>query len=242
MRDAPNGVGAETIMKRFVLLATGAALMACVGNDTSSPGEPGFRPTYVLAGTVRDSADMPVPGATVLIATGYDRGLSAVSNQSGYFKLVGVIGTLSLRISKEEYEPYQTTLDIRSDTSVDLTIRRLAFAFADTIEFGRTIRSYVYENAVPCDPAGWDARAPCRRFYFTPSSAGVLAVEIKWDGEPSLDATIVTPSNSYVTSSTEAGAGRILMSASLAAGVKYEVRVNSYYGYQAFDMTAVFIR
>jgi hypothetical protein len=225
-----------------LLVAACTSIIACSDkpNSDASPTGVNSRPTYVLFGTVRDSAGVPVAGADAQIVRGAYAGRTAVSNQSGNFAFVGVSGTLVVSVSKYEYELYQKTLDIRADTAINVIMGR--YNVSDTIQLGRTIRATVFEGAAPCDPVRWDARAPCRRFYFTPSSPGALFIEIKWDGLPELDATIVNPADEYVTSSSQSGSNRIIMSASLIAGVKYEVRVNSYYSAQTFDLTATFAR
>jgi hypothetical protein len=109
-------------------------------------------------------------------------------------------------------------------------------------ELDRTVRSSVSATAAPCDPVGWDESAPCRRFYFIAPATGRLSIDNAWNGVPPLDATIVIPANRYVATSTDNGFNRVSLSASLIAGVRYEVRVNSYYGAQVFDMTATFAR
>ena len=102
---------------------------------------------------------------------------------------------------------------------------------SDIIEVGRTIRASVSATAAPCDPVRWDATAPCREFYFTPTTPGVLQIEIKWDGQPELDATIVTPADDYVTSSITAGSNRI-------TGIPRIVGLSSVYRTNAFVVSA----
>jgi len=195
-------------------------------------------PTYVLFGTVRDSAGAPVANATAVVTTGKYRGRFALSNESGYFKFIGLLGPLTLRVTKEDYEMADKPLDVRGDLSLEVVIKKIFFS--DSIELGRTIRSNVPASAKPCDPIRWDARAPCRPFRFTPSSSGLLSLQIKWDGLIPLDATITTLSNDYVATSSEVGFGNVTMAASLTAGQTYEIRINSYYGGLIFDLAATF--
>ena len=195
-------------------------------------------PTYVLFGTVRDSAGAPVANATAVVTTGKYLGRFALSNESGYFKFIGLLGPLTLRVTKEDYEMADNPLDVRGDLSLEVVIKKIFFS--DSIELGRTVRSNVPASAKPCDPIRWDARAPCRPFRFTPSSSGLLSLQIKWDGLIPLDATITTLSNDYVATSSEVGFGNVTMAASLTAGQTYEIRINSYYGGLIFDLAATF--
>jgi len=195
-------------------------------------------PTYVLFGTVRDSAGAPVANASAVVTTGKYLGRFALSNESGYFKFIGLLGPLTLRVTKEDYEMADNPLDVRGDLSLEVVIKKIFFS--DSIELGRTVRSNVPASAKPCDPIRWDARAPCRPFRFTPSSSGLLSLQIKWDGLIPLDATITTLSNDYVATSSEVGFGNVTMAASLTAGQTYEIRINSYYGGLIFDLAATF--
>ena len=227
-------------MKAVVLaVAICAALTGCENKRDLTTGPTAApAPTYVLFGTVRDSAGAPVANATAVITTGKYLGRFSLSNELGYFKFIGVTGPLTLRVAKEDYEMIDKSLDVRGDLSLDVVIRKIFFS--DNIELGRTIRSNVPASAKPCDPVRWDARAPCRRFRFTPSSSGLLSLQIKWDGLIPLDATITTLSNDYVATSSDDGFGTVTIAASLTAGVPYEVRINSYYGGLTFDLAATF--
>jgi len=227
-------------MKAVVLaVAICAALTGCENKrDLTTDPIAAPAPTYVLFGTVRDSAGAPVANATAVVTTGKYLGRFALSNESGYFKFIGLLGPLTLRVTKEDYEMADNPLDVRGDLSLEVVIKKIFFS--DSIELGRTIRSNVPASAKPCDPIRWDARAPCRRFRFTPSSSGLLSMQIKWDGMISLDATITTLSNDYVATSSEVGFGNVTMAASLTAGQTYEIRINSYYGGLIFDLAATF--
>ena len=230
-------------MKRIIAHAAACiGIIACgtTADTVASPVRVTAQASYVLFGTVRDSGGAPISGANAQIVKGAYTGRAAISNKSGNFAFAGIAGALLVRISRDDYDVYQKTLDVTSDTAISVTMARLFLS--DEIVIGRTVRASVSATAAPCDPARWDARAPCRRFYFTPTSTGVLQIEIKWDGQPELDATIVTPADDYVTSSIVSGSNRITMSANLSEGVTYEVRVNSYYGAQSFDLTANFAR
>jgi len=227
-------------MKAVVLaVAICAALTGCENKrELTTDPIAAPAPTYVLFGTVRDSAGAPVANATAVVTTGKYLGRFALSNESGYFKFIGLLGPLTLRVTKEDYEMADNPLDVRGDLSLEVVIKKIFFS--DSIELGRTIRSNVPASAKPCDPIRWDARAPCRPFRFTPSSSGLLSLQIKWDGLIPLDATITTLSNDYVATSSEVGFGNVTMAASLTAGQTYEIRINSYYGGLIFDLAATF--
>ena len=227
-------------MKPVVLVvATCAALTGCESRrELTTDPIAAPAPTYVLFGTVRDSAGAPVANATAVVTTGKYLGRFALSNESGYFKFIGLLGPLTLRVTKEDYEMADNPLDVRGDLSLEVVIKKIFFS--DSIELGRTIRSNVPASAKPCDPIRWDARAPCRPFRFTPSSSGLLSLQIKWDGLIPLDATITTLSNDYVATSSEVGFGNVTMAASLTPGQTYEIRINSYYGGLIFDLAATF--
>jgi len=227
-------------MKAVVLaVAICAALTGCENKrELTTDPIAAPAPTYVLFGTVRDSAGAPVANASAVVTTGKYLGRFALSNESGYFKFIGLLGPLTLRVTKEDYEMADKPLDVRGDLSLEVVIKKIFFS--DSIELGRTIRSNVPASAKPCDPIRWDARAPCRPFRFTPSSSGLLSLQIKWDGLIPLDATITTLSNDYVATSSEVGFGNVTMAASLTAGQTYEIRINSYYGGLIFDLAATF--
>jgi len=227
-------------MKAIVLVvATCAALTGCESKrELTTDPIAAPAPTYVLFGTVRDSAGAPVANATAVVTTGKYLGRFALSNESGYFKFIGLTGPLTLRVTKEDYEMADNPLDVRGDLSLEVVIKKIFFS--DSIELGRTVRSNVPASAKPCDPIRWDARAPCRPFRFTPSSSGLLSLQIKWDGLIPLDATITTLSNDYVATSSDDGFGNVTIAASLTAGQTYEVRINSYYGGLTFDLAATF--
>jgi len=227
-------------MKAVVLaVAICAALTGCENKrELTTDPIAAPAPTYVLFGTVRDSAGAPVANASAVVTTGKYLGRFALSNESGYFKFIGLLGPLTLRVTKEDYEMADNPLDVRGDLSLEVVIKKIFFS--DSIELGRTVRSNVPASAKPCDPIRWDARAPCRPFRFTPSSSGLLSLQIKWDGLIPLDATITTLSNDYVATSSEVGFGNVTMAASLTAGQTYEIRINSYYGGLIFDLAATF--
>src|SRR6185436_4490265 len=103
------------VMKAVVLaVAICAALTGCENKrDLTTDPIAAPAPTYVLFGTVRDSAGAPVANATAVVTTGKYLGRFALSNESGYFKFFGLLGPLTLRVTKEDYEMADKPLDVR---------------------------------------------------------------------------------------------------------------------------------
>ncbi len=235
-------------MKRSAAFVAACTAVLCCTRErepATSPITTNPRQTYTLSGTVRDSSGVPVLGATAVLSTVITNARSGpgtvalattTTNEAGFFKFAGAVGAVAVRISKDDFNPYFKILDLTSDLGLDVTIAKALLS--DTIQLGRTIRSTVSATAAPCDPYGWDAMAPCRRFSVTPSSNGAFSIVITWSGQPELDATLVTPTGAYIGNSFEAGFERITMNSVVTAGRTYELRVNSYYGAQSFYLTA----
>ena len=232
-------------MKRISLLvaAAGILMTACdKPEDPVGPVSTPVRPSFVVFGVVRDTAGLPVSGATAEIVEGRLQGLIRTSNDDGYFSFAGVSGLITIRVWKDGYERYAQTLVVTAD--VVLEIRLWSVEVIDEGEgigemaLGRTIRSAVPADGPPCDPVRWDAHAPCRRFSFTAPSSGQLTIRIWWAGGPPLDATMMAPNGDYHAASEESDIDEIVINAFVTAGETYEVRVNSYYGYQVFNLRA----
>jgi hypothetical protein len=81
------------------------------------------------------------------------------------------------------------------------------------------------------------AAFPCRERSWR-SFSGVVTITVSWAGTVPLDATLVTYFGDYIAVSEEAGYGKLTLSGFVEAGAPYEVRVNSYYSSQAFELTA----
>jgi hypothetical protein len=84
-------------------------------------------------GTVRVTGEVvtsnpaqPVAGATVEIVSGPSRGLSTVTDWDGRYKLYGVAGAGSLRVSKDGYEPQLREVSGSAHETVDVTLPLLA--------------------------------------------------------------------------------------------------------------------
>ena len=226
-------------MKRISLLvaAAGILMTACdKPEDPVGPVSTPVRPSFVVFGVVRDTAGLPVSGATAEIVEGRFQGWIQISNDDGYFSFTGVSGLITIRVWKDGYERYVQTLVVTADLVLEISLSSVEPI--DELALGRTIRSNVPADAPPCDPVGWDAQAPCRRFLFTAPSSGELTIRIWWAGYPPLDATMMAPSGDYLAASAESGFEEIVMNAFVTAGETYEVRVNSYYEYQVFNLRA----
>ena len=223
-------------MPRRSLLLLLVFLPACFDSD-KQPTVPGSTvPTYAISGTIHDLEGRGLPRANVDAQGTPYRGWRSVSNADGRFTIKGVTGPLILRVWKEGYETFYRSVEVRADTTIDVTLPR--FAYADTLILGRTMRSYVSASAAPCDPVGWDLRAPCRMFHFFPPESGKLRIIVKWRGQPELDVTLVAHEGEYIASSSVLIAEVAALDAVVDRGTLYEIRINSYYDYQEFDLLA----
>jgi hypothetical protein len=137
---------------------------------------------------------------------------------------------------KDHYDVYENQFGVVSDTGIAVTLRRAEYT--DSLILGLPFRSFVSAYAPACDPAGWDAKAPCRRFSYTAPASGLLDILITWNGGTPLDATFTTSGGIYVGTSSDVGAGRVAVTAPLTARGAYELRVNSYYEFQTFEVKA----
>ena len=216
-----------------------AAAIACGDPDTvitppSTPPTP--TATWILQGTVRDGARRALSGVTVEIISGRFSGRTAVTGEGGAFRFLGVEGEMTILASKDGYVRYAHRLTVTSDVTFDFDL--LKALPLDTIVVGRVIQATVQAGDSPCDPVRWDARAPCKRFLFIPPATGNLSIIIAWAGDPELDATLVTSTDSYLAVSKELAPRMVELSGPVAAGEPYEVRVNAYYTRQVFTLRA----
>jgi hypothetical protein len=239
----------------LALVAACGILTACdfsdpvrsTGQTTTPPTRPpGVIPTtpFIFWGTVRDQNGVPVAGARVEILGGSMAywGLSATTNQTGTFTIEGVRGELWVQVGKVGYHSSVRTYSVSSDTRIDVVLvsgMLPSAPISDTLQLGKTIRGIT--NEPPCDPTRWDALAPCRRFDFVSETPGQLNVTISTVGLM-MDATFVTRfSDQYLGTSEEAGPGEMTLSIDVAAFTQYEIRVNSYYEQQEFNLRAEFL-
>lgn len=232
-------------MKRaMTLLAVGIATIACGDDPNRAPTQPVSppvrppTPTFVLFGTVRDEDGRPITGAIARLATPPYKGQAAISNAGGYFSFAGIAGPLTVTVYKDGYDRSMATVTLNADLALEFRLNPVEPS--DSLLFGRTFQSSVVSGSIPCDPVRWDARAPCRRFDFTPPKTGLLTIVISWDGEQELDATIVSKNNQYVATSFENPGYQLILAAKVDANTTYEIRVNSYYSGQLFLLRADF--
>jgi hypothetical protein len=224
----------ETPMTRRFIFPLLVLLPACRDMD-KQPMHPGS-PTFTIAGRIHDLEDRRLLRANADVLGTTSSGRRVVSDVEGYFSIRGVAGAITLRIWKEGYETFYLPLFVHGDTTVDVTLPR--FEYADTLILGRTTRSYVSASAAPCDPVHWDAHSPCRLLHFFPPASGKLELTVSWHGDPPLDVTLVAHEGEYIASSTEPGAETAALEAFVVVGTLYEIRINSYYDYQEFDLLA----
>jgi hypothetical protein len=220
-------------MKPLGLLIAACGIVVACGDGTENPVTPAepAPPAFVLLGTVQDEDGAAVSGAAVEITEGRYKDLSTATDAQGHFAFVGVRGHLVLRITKLGYEGRLQGVLVSDNQLIEIRLDRAA-----VIELGKTIRAVTGEP--PCDPVRWDANAPCRRFYFTSPSSGRLVIVVTWKSGPDLDATMLTESDDYLAHSNLTGASQITLQATVDAGLPYEIRVNSYYQTQEFDLKA----
>jgi hypothetical protein len=224
-------------MTRRFILPLLVLLPACSDVD-ELPTQP-ITPTFTISGTIHDREGRRVIGATAnVLGTPYT-GRRASSNNEGFFSIKGVAGPITLQVWKPGYEAFFTPLVVTGDTTVDVTLPR--FEYADTLILGQTTRSHVSGSAAPCDPVHWDERAPCRLFHFFPPASGKLQLTVSWRGGPPLDVTLVAHEGQYIAASREAAAELAALEGYVEEGTLYEIRINSYYDSQEFDLLAELI-
>ncbi|HEX5075016.1 MAG TPA: carboxypeptidase-like regulatory domain-containing protein [Gemmatimonadaceae bacterium] len=228
-------------MKSSRLVLGGAALLlACSDRTRGGPtgtGTPAMR-SWAVGGVVRDQDGRAVAGATIDIVEGLFSGRSSISNGDGSFAFERVFGRMTLVVSRGGYEQYVQRLNVTTDVLLD--VRLVKYVDADSLQLGRIIRATVSSNAPPCDAIRWDELAPCKRFFFTPDRAGTLSVSVSWSGSPELDITMVTLEGAYIATSIKVGPEAAWLVGIVEPGRTYEIRVNSYYTAQMFDLRADF--
>jgi hypothetical protein len=99
-----------------------------------------------------------------------------------------------------------------------------------TIAVGDHIRDTIDRNDQVCDPAHWDANAPCKRFIVIVPTAGVLHATLTTDlhgARPdAIDLMLIGGGKGIMDYS--GGGEEQHVSGSVIAGGTYEIRVNSY--------------
>lgn len=228
-------------MEHLRLLLVCSALLTACDDQLSNPVLPPPPPAgFVVFGIVETEDGFPMIDATAELIRAHYPVQTTTTNNSGHFTFSGVFGSATVRVSKPGYTGEQRVLTV---TETVLTRFRLMRLLPDQVlTLGDTITATVQEGAPPCDPVGWDAEAPCRRFHFIAPSSGKLLVAITWQGSPEIDAVLVVGRAGYVASSVPAGFERVMLEGQVVKGVDYELRVNSYYGRQDFKLTAELIQ
>src|SRR5215211_5909752 len=175
-------------MKNVLLLfALGAIAIGCdahpaaTSSDLNATSQP---PAFAFSGYVRDENGVPIPAAEVSVTTSTFRGAD-FTNASGYFMFQKLRGPAHIRIWRAPYEFYVRDTVVSSNVAIDVRLKTAQYA--DALVLGKAVRSFVASGSPPCDPIGWDVRAPCRRFLFTPGATGQLVISVTWIGEPNVD-------------------------------------------------------
>jgi hypothetical protein len=103
-----------------------------------------------------------------------------------------------------------------------------------TIAVGEVIHASIDAGDSICDPAGWDARSPCKRFLVTPSMNGTLTViltaALTVPRNDVIDVMLYrgTYTNGLLLRYSDGGGTNQQLSAPVVEGQTYEIRINSY--------------
>lgn len=223
-------------MRRRLALGAACSIVVACGEVSEPVVDQPAPPSFTLIGVVRDDDGVPVAGAGAKIVNGPFRDLRSVSTDSGYFSFSAVSGPMKVRVRKDGFHGYERDIVLVSDRLLEVTLSKIAFV---ELPLGATVRAKVAAADPPCDPFGWDATAPCRRFGLTATVTGFLVVTVTWRDGPPLDAALIAPSGSYLATSQQSGPEDVaVLQATVEAGIRYELWVHSYYGSQEFDVRA----
>jgi hypothetical protein len=180
--------------------------------------------TFVLSGSVRDRDGTPVSGAIVDIRSRSFGIRTTSSADDGTYRFDGVNDMLTFSVRKEGYVDLSQTVAVASNYVLDVRLDR----------FGRLITGEVFRGVVdgpPCDPTGWDARAPCQRIQYTPGRSGILSLHLEWTGPSEVD--LLFPGG---YTSWSGGDQVINATFHVEAGQRYEIRLNAYYEPAPFQL------
>jgi hypothetical protein len=172
--------------------------------------------TYRLTGLVRESG-LPVAGATVAVTAGQGTGLSAVTNQSGQYRLYGVVGSVDVQVSKAGYASVTKTLAVSSNSLLD---------FPDLTQTGPIVSlSGTYTLSLTastaCGPGTYALSDQAKRRSYT--------AVITQNG-PALQVTLSGADLLMLNGHGNSFSGRVQPD-----GVKFEV-AGDYYYYSEFDV------
>ena len=205
------------------LILSGTMIAACGGPTSPTPGV-GISGVFALTGVVREVDGSPIGGASVQIQSTSLETRTTMSAQSGAYRFDGIAGMVVLRAEKDGYGVATKTVSITADQVADLNMQRIARLVA-----GEVFRGII--NDPPCDPIRWDAQAPCRRIFFTPTTNGTLTVRVTWTGSSEIDLLMAggywKPEGREIRATIEVQSGR-----------QYEIILNSYYAPVPFEITA----
>jgi hypothetical protein len=190
-------------------------------------GQPAPAGTHTLSGTIRDADGLPLAGVTLVILAPTNGG-SVVSDAAGRYSLLNLNGLINLRASKDGYFPWYQARFIAADQVLDISLSPMV-----ELVPGTTLRGVV--GGAPCDPIGWDARAPCRQIFFTPPTSGTLDLVLTWSGPSDLDLLVA---GQYFDPPPKRG--EIRAKVQLAGGLRHEIRINAYYSQEDFELRAEF--
>lgn len=215
-----------------------ALLVVVVGCDSvtapkpPAPPPPPLSEFFTLSGRIEDIDGGGLSGARVQLTT--DSTIqTTLSGNGGEFRFDNVRGNAVLRVSKDGFiEAASAALYVAKDQTLKFVLQQLLILAAGTaLVPGTPLRGTV--QAPPCDP-NWDARAPCQQVSFIPPVTGDYELVLKWTGASELDLLVDQSMSLYWSSTT----GEIRAIVPGVAGRPSEIRIQSYYSQQTFELTA----
>lgn len=187
---------------------------------------------FTLSGRIEDTDGGGLSGARVQLTT-TSTIQTTLSGNGGEYRFDNVRGNVVLRVSRDGFiDASSASLYIDKERTLNVALQQLLILAPGTrLVPGTTLRGTV--QAPPCDP-NWDAQAPCQRLSFIPPVTGVYELVLKWTGPSELDLLVDDRLGLYWSSPT--GPIRALVPGD--AGVEREIRIQSYYSPQTFELTA----
>jgi hypothetical protein len=196
------------------------------------PPPPPLSEFFTLSGRIEDVDGGGLSGARVQLTTPSTI-QTTLSGNGGEYRFDNVRGTVELRVSKDGFiDASTTTFSVDKERTLNITLQQLLILAPGTrLIPGTTLRGTV--QAPPCD-RNWDAGAYCQRLSFIPPVTGVYELVLNWKGPSELDLLVDQSFSLYWSSAT--GPIRALVTGD--AGVEREIRIQSYYSPQTFELTA----